>query len=516
MSYTALLRSLGFNRDPFATTNADEEELLENYFIEPPFFKAVYGEIRSPKSVIVYAPRGGGKTALKRRIELSARTDAFLCITYNTFPVTGLKLTDVDTAYHLRNISRGALVAILSAATSTGVEKLKASERHLLYVLTKEHLTKLSTADLKDAIASVKNLSDKAVDVWNKMTGPVNAGISAIAAHFGFKGPEIKKFESEQGQVGTYLEQIAFLAKVAPKFGYLSLYILVDKIDETPLTGKAKSSLTFVSPLLTDLALLETSGIAFKFFLWDRIEAGAREISRPDRIKSYTLRWSSAQLRVMLSRRLGAHSEEKVISLSSIADLSRNVDIDDLVVNLSGGSPRNIIRICKAIFDQQSEIDAKSTFISETALMKGIEAIAEELAAETTPENVLRDLKKLKRTDFTVRNVYADVFRISQPAGMQKVQSWQDCGAVNMIGTRQLVRGNRPSNLYAISSPIVLKHIFSDMSALDFWEKKIKICECGQIVLRDWSSTEDYSCHACERRLGGRMANPHKEPGSPS
>jgi hypothetical protein len=80
LKYTDLLQNLGFERDPFATTNADEEELLQDYFIEPPFFKAVYGDINRPKSTIVFAPRGGGKTALKRRIEISSGTDAFLCV----------------------------------------------------------------------------------------------------------------------------------------------------------------------------------------------------------------------------------------------------------------------------------------------------------------------------------------------------------------------------------------------------------------------------------------------------
>jgi hypothetical protein len=86
MSNDDLPHNLGFDRDPFAKTNADEEELLESYFIEPPFFKAVYGDIEAPKSAVVYAPRGGGKTALKRRIELSARTEPFLCVIYNSFP----------------------------------------------------------------------------------------------------------------------------------------------------------------------------------------------------------------------------------------------------------------------------------------------------------------------------------------------------------------------------------------------------------------------------------------------
>jgi hypothetical protein len=502
MGYNDLLRNLGFERDPFAKTNADEEDLLEDYFIEPPFFKAVYGEIREPKSAVVYAPRGGGKTALKRRIELSARTDAFLSVTYNSFPTTGLKLKDVTLEYHLRNIARILLIAVLSEATTSGIERLSRDDRHFLYILSKEHLSQLSRADLKEALSAVTHISDKAKEVWNVLTGPISAGLSVALAHFGFKAPEISKFEAEKGKAGSFEEQIKFLTSIALQFGFFSTYVLVDKVDENPLTGGATSSVAFIRPLLSDLGTLETSGMAFKLFLWDRIEAEARAFSRPDRVKTYTLKWTAAQLKTMLSRRLAAHSDRKVQSLGSIVSLGRQADIDDLVVSLSGGSPRNIIRICKAIFDQQSEFDWTSHTVTERAVLAGIEVIAAAIAAETVPENVLRDLKKLKRADFTVTNVYADVFRISQGSGTQKVQSWQDSGAVIKIGNRQEKRGNRPSNVYAVASPIVLKHIFADTNALDFSEKKMRLCECGQLILRDWDSSNVQFCHACEHKFG--------------
>lgn len=502
MSYNDLLVSLGFERDPFAKTNADEEELLEDYFIEPPFFKAVYGDIHAPKSAVVYAPRGGGKTALKRRIELSARTEAFLSVTYNSFPTAGLKLNDISLEYHLRNIVRVLLIAVLSEATTGGVDMLSTSDRHFLYVLAKEHLTQLGRAELKEALASVTHISDKAKEVWNKLTGPISAGLNVALAHWGFKGPEISKFEIDKAIAGTFEEQIRFLVSIVPNFGFASAYILVDKIDENPLTGGAAASLAFIRPLLSDLGMLETPGMAFKLFLWDRIETDAREFSRPDRIKTYTLKWTAPQLKTMLSRRLAAHSGQKVLSLAAITELGRSADIDELVVSLSGGSPRSIIRICKAIFDRQSELNSRSSAVSERAVFAGIEDIAAAIAAETVPENILRDLKKLKRADFTLTNVYADVFRISQGAGTQKVQSWQDSGAVIKIGNRQAKRGSRPSNVYAISSPIVLKHIFSDTNALDFSEKKMRHCECGQLVLRDWDRSRDQSCHSCEHRFG--------------
>lgn len=287
-----MLYSLGFERDPFAKTNADEEELLEDYFIEPPFFKAVYGDIYAPRSAVVYAPRGGGKTALKRMIELSARADPFLSVTYNSFPTAGLKLKDINLEYHLRNIVRVLLVAVLSSAATSGVEGLTQVDRHFLYVLAKEHLSQLSRADLKDAISSVTHISDRAKEVWNKLTGPISAGLSVALAHWGFKAPEISKFEMDKAKAGTLDEQIRFLVSVVPRFGFGSAYVLVDKVDENPFTGGAAASLAFIRPLLSDLGILETTGMAFKLFLWDRMEGDARVFSRPDRIKTYTLKWT--------------------------------------------------------------------------------------------------------------------------------------------------------------------------------------------------------------------------------
>lgn len=499
MRYSDLLRSLGFERDPFATTNADEEDLLEEYFIEPPFFKAVYGDISNPKSTIVYAPRGGGKTALKRRIELFSRTDAFLCVTYNSFPTTGLRLNDIDQHYHLANITKILIVAILSAATSQGIEKMTGDERHFLYLMAKAHLSGLDRSSLQEAVSAVQNLPDKAKEIWNSLTGPIGVAINALLSHFGFKPVEMSKFDSVKADVGDLTAQIAFLAKLAHRFEFLSTYVLVDKIDENSLTGKASNSLAFIKPVLSDLALLEMKSIGFKFFLWDRLEFEAKEFTRPDRIKNYTLQWSATQLQHMLAKRLQVYSGDKVRSLKSIVSVTKEVDVDQLIVTLSGGSPRNIIRICKAIFDYQSELDATATSISERAFLNGVEAIAEELAGEAIPLTVLKDLKKLKKADFTVRNIYADVFKISQPSGLQKVQLWQDSGAVLKIGARKEKRGNRPSNLYGVASPIVLKNIFSDMNALDFWKKKVKFCDCGELLLRDWDIEEPRSCHACER-----------------
>ena len=126
---------LGFDNHPFSQTNADEEPLLRSYFIPPPFFDAVAGDPSWPNPSIVLAPRGAGKTALRRMVEDWAETHDVLAVTYDRFEFgNGQKLEEIGLPYHLRNIIVRILVAYLSllALEPTLIEKLdKATKRGL-------------------------------------------------------------------------------------------------------------------------------------------------------------------------------------------------------------------------------------------------------------------------------------------------------------------------------------------------------------------------------------------------
>ena len=498
MSYSDLLHNLGFNLDPFAKTNADEEELLKSYFIEPPFFKAVYGDLSTPKSAVVFAPRGGGKTALKRMLEVSSQTDGFMCVTYNQFGVSGLTLSQIDLQYHLRNIIRLLLVAVLSSAAETGIEKLSNDDRHLVYLLTKEHLSQIDTTELKAAIQAVQNLSDKAKEWWNKFTGPIGVVINALLAKIGLGEAEVQKFSTSGGKLGQPIDQIKLLGELALKLGHRCVYVLVDKIDENSLTGVASSSYQFIAPLLSDLQLLELGGFGFKFFLWDMLMDEYRTVARPDRVKYYGLRWETKQLAEMLSRRLKAHSAETITSLGEISAIDAKDKVDKAVALFSQGSPRNTIRICKEILDQQSEIDSSAKELSTEAVVRGFAVFAQNYTNEILQENITRDLQKMRRADFTVKYIYTDVFRFTQQAGMTKVRSWQDAGVVEQIGSIQETRGSRPSNHYGVSNLLVLKHMFPELTVFDLLQRKIRVCTCGQTVVRDWDRNPQNTCHNCQ------------------
>lgn len=499
MSYSELLKNLGFNADPFATTNADEEENLEEYFVPPPFFKAVYGQPISPKSDIVFAPRGGGKTALKRKIELSSVGKDFLCIAYNDFDVSGLKLKDVNAEFHLINLVELVLTAVVTAVSTQGINNLSNEDRHLLYLLIRQHFTEIDQTKLKQNISCIKNFEDKAKDLWNKFTGPLGLVINGLLEKIGFGTTELKGFQKAGGKLGSLKDQLAELQRISRRLGYDSIYVLIDRIDETPVTGDAKSSYQFIESLIGDLHLLESKGFGFKFFLWNLLLDDYRRVARPDRVKYYSLDWQAEQLTHVLSERLKAFSSGRVKSLQQISDQISPVSIDLVASVFAQGSPRLLIRICREIIDQQSEIEAAADKISHKAIDRGINAIAENVTHEIFSAGAIREMQRVRRCDFTIKYIYSDIFKFTQQAALNKVRSWESSGAVYQIGTIQETTGSKPSNHYGLAHFLFAKHVFEGLSMADFLKQKFRSCSaCGSPMLRDWDLNRTQQCDNCQ------------------
>ena len=152
----------GFTEDPFASTNAANEPSIGSYFVAPPFFPAVVGDPATPKSNVVFAPRGGGKTAQKIMIEqASAQSGDFLCVAYDRFPTENINTPrQANSEYHLRNISRIIIVAIFIKFEEdpTMGWRLDDFERRLLVNLSRELIGNLSSEQFKDALGAIKSL----------------------------------------------------------------------------------------------------------------------------------------------------------------------------------------------------------------------------------------------------------------------------------------------------------------------------------------------------------------------
>lgn len=503
MSYETLIANFGFSQDPFASWDADTEDNLEDYFIEPPFFNAVFGEPSRPIVSVVFAPRGGGKSALRRKIELSSASQSILAISYTTFPTAQVKLADVDIEYHLKRIIVLILVGIVaSLATDNRHIKLKSDSRKVLYWLIKEHLSDVQQADLRSTVLAVRTMSQAGVEWWNDAIKFINPLVYTATAVLGASAPELTLFSTDRPELGPLSDQLSLLGLITKEISVQSILILIDRVDENDLTGNdASKAFTFIAPLLKNLNILQIKNIGFKFFLWDRLRPSFRDECRADRIQTYDLEWTHEQIKDLLSERLRFYSDQRVVSFSSITDVTGKQNVDDLIAFLSQGSPRNAIRLCKEILIQQSEIDATSDRVSEAAFVNGINIFAKKRAEETVPDAILRDLQKVGRLDFTVLYLYRSVFKVTQQAGLQKIQSWGAKGIVTQVGTQKSDGGSK-SNHYAIADPIVGKFISGFPDIFEFVKEKVRTCpRCRTFNVRDWDISCVQACRTCQRDL---------------
>lgn len=109
------LEAFGFDTNPFQFTNADDEPLLSEYFVAPPYFDSVYGDPSHPASCMVFAPRGAGKSAQRRMVESYAPEETILSITYDSFRNPSRQhLLEMTVADHLTNVARIGMVGLIT------------------------------------------------------------------------------------------------------------------------------------------------------------------------------------------------------------------------------------------------------------------------------------------------------------------------------------------------------------------------------------------------------------------
>jgi hypothetical protein len=505
---------LGFEDNPFAHTNADEEERLPEYFVPPPYFEAVFGNPVKPKSFIVFAPRGGGKSAQRRMIELRSLENNILTITYDNFDFPDVnKSSDIKLHHHLRRIIRfiltGLLVNIYSTPESANL--LKKEDKEVFLKLAAEHLGDIKSADLTIALDSLKSLKDKFKDVWNEWFPTIGLGIQSVLKllkpihDFGDNVANLNKFQDPDYKAPDSLKfQLKLMVDLSQKLGWSSIYILVDKVDEASTTGNnAKDSFNLLEPLLRDLSLLEFSGMGFKLFLWDQLQPLCQDVARTDRISQEDLNWDDQMLTALWEKRLLAYSGKRIERLSQISIPHIPHTIDELCFIFSSQSPRDIIRIGDQILSEQQEIDPNSTSLSEPAIYKALDKFCTKRAAEIIrKERVLNELRKIRQVDFTIPYLANRIFKEVQSSTRNRMMMWRSEDAIVDVERIEDPESKQDSKvkLFAIKDIRVAKEIYPELSIPDFLTQKYRKCpQCNASVIRDWGETASSSvCQDCQ------------------
>ncbi|TDK41824.1 P-loop ATPase, Sll1717 family [Algoriphagus formosus] len=504
-----IYQKLGFDKNPFAYTNADEEENLADYFVAPPYYEAIQGDYNSPSSHIVLAPRGSGKTAQRRMIEIWSKDKPVLCVTYDRFELGNCQnLDSVTLNYHLKNIIQKTLLNLVLwiAEYPDTLNNFSKEDKKNLSILSHNYLGEVTGAKVSEVLNDIKSVTEKIKKFWNENIGVLDSLLSFILKKYDLPELDLPEFKQEEKKLSqSYKFQLELIYEYAQKLGFKSIYILIDKVDETHLTtNDSEATFRLIEPLIKDLETHSIKGFAFKYFLWDQIYDFLLKAGRPDRINIHSLIWSRDRLLEMLSKRLTAFSGGNISKLQQIYEGKNSMGIDDAVTILSWRSPRNVIRICQELIAEQTLISADINKLDKRVLDRASLKISEKVCQEIYGQDGLSEIKRLDRELFSINYLATNVYKVSNNAIRPRTTSWMDKGFLFQAG-RDRSNSKKPTNLYFIADPRASRLVNSKKIVTDWIQSNWFPCtHCDADIILDLNLVNenmDIECWNCSRPI---------------
>lgn len=366
------LTSWDFVDNPFALWEASQEAWLDRYYIKRPFFNHL---LNDPRSIVIYAKRGGGKSATRIMLESECRphisNSPVLAIPFTGFSSLIKKFTldgKLDIDDYLPVLTSEILTKLLESIIKNPHLIAKVSSHHaheISFWLEKYSIHTFSNYSLKKLLLSAdKDLQDTTIReiihgiqrkeklaFKNKQMGGVYEFLTKIQPT-NLTPPKLRL--DTPIHVIEELKSFTFEILNLPSITCKSIYILIDGIDEYPETQNSPQiSASILAPLLGNMEYLELTDFATKFFLPFEQKNFFEEKYRPDRINSIDLTWDDSQkdsLRTLFRRRISTFNTRGLISLAELCHPSIRRWIEDAMLDEANKSPRNLLRLGDLLF----------------------------------------------------------------------------------------------------------------------------------------------------------------------
>lgn len=333
LSLSEWLMRTGFKANPFAHKQADEEgEKLQEYFVEHYAYNCIL-DASFPRSTILHAPRGAGKSAARRMFEMywmeqDTRPRPLMVHFFDWMSViekvslSGLERFSARP--HIDELLKQVVVALAQEAVRLNFVKATIVDEDMSFYLKRLFQNYRNHLKLPQQRALIQSgwLSEEPQELWK------DDSINTLSL-------------SNQGHM---------LVQIIQSLGYHTCYVLVDGIDELAETvNDWESAADLLTPLICNLPLIEIPGLAFKYFIPSEVIEVLRHRNtlREDRIGCFSVRWKPDLLQELLGNRLRAFSQGKIESLASLSLDIR--DIDEQLCAVSDGSPRNLLKLCETV-----------------------------------------------------------------------------------------------------------------------------------------------------------------------
>ncbi|MGQ9628513.1 MAG: hypothetical protein ACUVV0_16605 [Anaerolineae bacterium] len=406
-----------FNPYPFASTEAEGEaiywpERLAERLVKPRCFDRVLGQASDPKTVVVFAPRGAGKTACRILVDYycqqgigqgdrpaSETGGRVLPVPHTRLDVViqlaGGEIARVNEHLHVVEILRRAVKSLsgLLMKNEELVNRIRA-------------LSKWERFDLEwfFHVYPVYLFAEELAFMREEVGFFKGVRIVEQSGRLGFLKEQIGPGEDEfpkavldlwEARLQTpVIDQLQSFIKLVGEIGFQAVYVLVDGLDELEQTADDPSSgMALLAPLIANLKLMNTTpGLAFKFFLPAEMQPFI-QISpkiRRDRLAFETVVWSEDDLLEILHRRLAVCSDFIIKSLDAISAPELRDRVERELVREAQGNPRRLIRLADLLVQIHCERDFAPGSSSQEMIYLLNEKDLEDLLARLPQEQAMK------------------------------------------------------------------------------------------------------------------------------
>lgn len=316
------------------------------------------------------------------------------------------------------------------------------------------YLSGINSIGINNTITKIRGVEGKIEDIWCKTGKPITSIVNAILQKIGIGSVSLDVEKKVNGiKIDEIKSHLDFMEHLFNSIGIMAVYVLVDSIDETVLTGNnAEKSFCLIKPFILDLRLLERKTIVFKFFVWDKIKNYWGDVFREDRIEHFEIKWSQDQIKELIDARIRGYSDGKYSSIHEI--LSCSDSIVQLIYNFSCNSPRDAINIMKSIFDEHLlDVNKYEKIPNEQTIIRGIEKFCKTKFIELVPNEKQRNqLRRIKVATFTIPYLYNDIFKCENSTARNMLMPWTQSGVVIPSNNKIKVKKSpNPINIYTFS-----------------------------------------------------------------
>ncbi|SFL43048.1 hypothetical protein SAMN04244574_04282 [Azotobacter beijerinckii] len=486
---------LGLISNPFENYTAENEPDIGAYAVRPPYLKAISERAKKLSSFILFGDRGSGKSATRltvfKEIWALSKEDKPFIVNLTDF-------SEIQTAFKKDKLTEKNIIHLVAFCTieqmlawlaslpnderDQKLDSLNKTELTLIFALVKGFY--LSKPEIDREISNTETLqllnsawTTKSA-IWTSQRWDAISKILASALNVLTQKSVEDNSVDISGPAEALLKSLVGDSPAAPRatlmklvdfsriFGFSGVCILVDKLDETPATSNsAESTAKLIYPLLAHIQLLEIQGFSWILFIWSIVQQHFNEKHsiRLDKIAHANISWEPDNLKDMLNKRIRFFSSGRIDFIDLFDDSIRSDETINLIISISVGSPRELIKLMDIIVREHDARDSQG-LINNDSLEIGLNKYCTETIESWYSKSLLQQVYRVGKNSFVNKDVQS-TFKISDQGARVKIKTWEDSGLVKQSGTVPSDAGGKPVYRYIVSDPRVIRIINNKLDA---------------------------------------------------